>query len=846
MKGFLVFTFIIQVVVFASAARAQIVPESEAETKRKDKEKFTKDAEEIYRAVGIDGIVPFSAFYKTFVAYYTYYEKTNKKALLTFFNYSIPNKEDRLVTIEFDKKTKFIQAHAGHGINSSADPKDPNRPCQQIQKSIELDGRTQKIKICENSRTSIPAVSFSNTLNSLQSSLGFIMAKNPGSPTLPVGKNLQLEGLESTNDQIANRGIYFHSGEGEISQGCIMVPQSHFNRYFEIIKGGTLIYAFQALASSSSTDVDEGELNRAIEVRKKISYAQSSDYSNVRPTMQEFGQTTLSQARPSVGAAYMGIGGPTQIPELLKGSSKYEVCQKLSDSSWSDTVSFINAGGDPSERFRGSWTELNQYVIDNAIQNQPAVELAEQRVATINDCVAMAHISNRTNFSKPNINMPEKKSSTDGSITCVYNGPESQDYQACLRTIEAQNILQKAEADTHLKQEENFKNSAEKRVAQVQSASASGYTPSSVTNPTNSNQNVSNTKTFGLQANGPDFQGGNNAQFQALGQASSMISDHSNVAVERANISQSKLDQLMAIASQIPTSDSLYDECSNRFAKHGTVSINEYNEFAHTRLEEPKSFQAERDYCQAAVSKQVNPIHNQPAREEIKKVLKSYGREVQEYTSKSNNLLQQTALSPSIDNSLFGLNLNGNGANFQDQFNTSGLANATNQDQGSSVLLGRRTSNGNGSSGLDSLVGGANIHSGVYDPTSEAAKKGKGFAGSDFSLVSNGYSGALRGTSSVGNGITGGIFDEEFYRKINLALEHPEQLDSLKLTPEQMKEYLDRKSYFDSMTNGEEVGRRAPASGTVLDFKDKTQLPINDKDLNIFDIISTRYAKKFF
>ncbi len=801
-----------------------------------EKERFKKEAEEIYKSVDIGGIVPFADFYKGYVGYFKFRNQLNGTPIISFLNYSVPNTQERFVTVDFKQRKVLYLTHAAHGVNSSAADQSGRTPCSQTESRVDENGRSHPA--CPWIR-GVPAVAFSNTLSSYQSSKGFIMAAETNYSRV-VTWNLKLKGLETDlNGLLYNRGVVFHPASypsfGGLSLGCIAVPQNKFDQGFQLLRGNTLIYAFEGstLRSNSGTDVDNQDLERAVESNKNPNFAQSPDVANVKPTRPDFSETSLSQSTPSLGAIALGVvavGGavalmsgsssknsppptPSTAPavvntsagsvETLKGSAKYEQCQQLSDTSWKETVAHINSGGNPSDRFKGSWQELNQTIINNSIENGPAVELAEKRLATINDCVAMAHVSSRTDFNKPNINSPEKKSSADGSITCVYNGPESQDYQACLKAIAAHDALMKAEADAHAKQEANYKASAEKRVGQVN---------------------------------------GNNAQAKALEQASGLLADHSQVAQERAEISQAKIDHLAAVAAQIPTTDSLYDECTARFTKHGTVSINEYNEFAGVFMAEAKPFQAERDYCLSAVSRQVNPLHNQPAREEIKKVLKSFGKEMQEYASKSSNLLQKTAQTPAIDDSLFGLDVAGHPAGY------SAFGSNHGEDDFASVLS---FDNGARSSGLDKK--GFPIVGSPFDKgdnslgvNSASVGVGRGFSGSDYALSTSGATVESRVKRTMGNSISGGIYDEEFYRKINLALQNPDQLDSLQLSPDQMREYLDRKHYYDSLSRGADTtSKRAPASAETVEFKDKVEGPISDKELNIFEIISSRYAKKF-
>ena len=771
---------------------------------KEEQEKFKREAQDIYRSVNISSIVPYEAFLKGYVGYQKYRKRLNGAPIITFLNYSIPSNRPRLVTVDFQSRTVPFVSHAAHGRNSASQD---GGVCQRTE-VLDMGGKS--VPACPHIN-GVPGVGFSNSGNSLQSSLGFIMASEPNMGKV-VGKSLILKGLEEGNSQIQSRSILFHDGayveSGGNSWGCIAIPPAMFDKGYELLKNNTLIYSFEgskASSGSGESPSEQEDLKEAVAASKDQNYSSTPDVSNVKKEKPAFEELDIAKANPSIGARAMGItpvaGAAKSTPpsEILKGSSKFEECQNLSDRSWEDTVKFINDGGNASECFRGSWSELHQTIIKGSVENVDAMNMAEARLAIINDCVALAH-EQHADYKMPNINQPQTKSSKDKSINCVYQGAESQDYQACLATIDAHDALLANEEAAHKQQESDFKSSSENRVNQVS---------------------------------------GENAQSIALSQLSGLATDHSNVALERADISSQKIDKLAAVAARIPTKDSLYDECKEKFSKHGTVSIDEYNQFAKVFMAQPKPYGAERDYCQAAITNNVNPIQNQKAREEVKQELKKYGREMDEYTSKSSALLNRTTQTPGLNESSFGMALTD--LNMQNSASNLGADKFGGNTDGTSILMSN---------------GGTNTNGGNFNnkPTLELSKNGASQGYNSFSGLSGGHlgysapvpSGGPGDASLAANYGSNGIYNEDFYSKINMALQNPSKVNELNLSPSQMKEFLTRLNYKNLMAKGSnDISGRSPASVLgAATIKDQPQ-EIGSKEQNIFDIISSRYSKKF-
>jgi hypothetical protein len=788
----------------------------EQESDQQKVEKFKRETIELYQNLGIQNLVDFDSFTKAYMGFFLYKNRLNGKPLISFLNYSIPNNQERFITIDFVSRTIQLRSKAGHGVNSTC-----TTEC----------GREQTC--CQNTWGK-PGVIFSNREGSWRSSIGLLVAGEKVSPGGKIGENLVLRGLEPTNSLAESRGIKFHTGHnGEfygVSQGCITLPGNEFRKGYEMLSNKTLIYAFEGNARQSYAGFqNENEVLKAARIKEGTGFvsvptvsATFTDKTMADSKAAKATRSLASRAYPNKGS-YSGFGmwgdssdtNKLPIPEnvdgitILKGSKKFEECQLLSDSSWKDTVAFINQGGNPSERFRGQWMDFDKWAAENGYNDGETQLLAQKRTAIVNDCVAMAHISTRTDFDKKNINEPETRSTADGKITCVYKGPESQDYQSCLRTISIHDALLAAETNVHDTQNANYSADAANRLNLIRAQSASGSQLS---------------------------------QGNIVNQAKSFTDEAARLTQARANISQEKLNALKNEASQIPTRDSLYDECVAKFTKHGTVGMDDFNDVSNIYMkDQAEPYTQERDYCLQAVSSQVQPIHNQKAREEIKGVLKSFGEEVVDYESKSKNLLTQSATAPAIGDSYYGFAISGKAG-------STPLVLKENANQGADSLFKDIDSSlsANAARNLASTrnaISSRAMNNYKKDRT-QVSNKGKGFQGSDFSLT-NTYGSASGGAVSGSGG--SGIYNEEFYTKINLALQHPDQLDSLHLSEDQLKEYYNQKNYFDSFktAKNEMDQARSPAS-KIVDLKEQTPSPIADKEMNLFEIISLRYTKKFY
>lgn len=172
----------------------------------------------LYEELNLSGEICFQAFEQAMKGY----DKVQPaNAILTVIDFSKPSTEDRMYVIDLEKKEILIQSVVAHGKRSG-----------------------------ENYTTS-----FSNKPGSSQSSLGFFLTENTYKGR--NGLSLVLIGLEKgINDNVKRRGVVIHganyanktaaqrSGRLGRSFGCPAVPHSINKEIINVIKNGTLVYAY--------------------------------------------------------------------------------------------------------------------------------------------------------------------------------------------------------------------------------------------------------------------------------------------------------------------------------------------------------------------------------------------------------------------------------------------------------------------------------------------------------------------------------------------------------------------------------------------------------------------------
>lgn len=733
-----------------------------AQADQASEENYNKERDEIYQAIEASDPkpeIPKEAFDQGYLAYQSLKAKgaVANLPIITFVNFSIRSDNQRLYVVDIKDKKIILTSHVAHGKNSGGH--------------------------------SSPATSFSNRDNSNQSSLGFYLTGETYSGK--HGSSLRLDGLSGNlNSEARNRSIVIHAADyvrdGGRSFGCLALPPDINMKAISLLKNHTLIYTF-----TSSNYAKLGDKNTAITASADKTYSNIPDVTTVAAEFPTF----ESIKKVSGAKAAIGIGGAAAAGvTILNGSKKYEQCQNLSNQPWSDTVKGINQGNNPSSYFTGSWAELHQEVKDKEIDNEDAVKLSQDRLSEINDCVAVAHVSERTDFKKEDINKPESKSSADGKIKCTYNGPESQDYNSCLEAINTYEALGIKEKEIHAEQATDLKNTSAQKLSKVN---------------------------------------GVNAQETSLAYSKESQEKLADITTQRAEISNDKLNMLSAIASKIPTTDSLFDECQAKFQKHGVVSKDEFTAFVKMYSTRPVEVEDKTNHCAKAVSSEVNPIHNEVARAQIKTVLKQFGKEVVDYNSKSLAFLNRDK--PSLGSgSGSGINITNSNNDFLNvNLNSSNNdSNSDSSDINNEEILGfNNFNNKNGANNSN-----VSYNSLLLSKTNSNDKN-------SFAAIipfSNTYSTtSMSGANFDKNAkILNGVYDEKFYEKITMALKNPELLESLKLSNEQMKEYLARKKYLDSLNTNQ---ARVPASDKAANNIET--ISFHSKDMNLFEIISVKYRE---
>ncbi|MGB1204582.1 MAG: murein L,D-transpeptidase catalytic domain family protein [Chitinophagales bacterium] len=179
---------------------------------------FNARAKKMYRDCGLEGIVRYDVFKQAFAGF----EKASRKRrndILTIIDYSKASSEERFFVINLKKKRLEYKTLVAHGQNSG----------------------TQY------------AHTFSNKVNSLQSSLGFFVTAETY-----IGKHgysMRLDGIEyGINHKARERAIVMHAAE-YVSQrfisvhnrigrswGCPALPTYLNREIINTIKGGSCIY----------------------------------------------------------------------------------------------------------------------------------------------------------------------------------------------------------------------------------------------------------------------------------------------------------------------------------------------------------------------------------------------------------------------------------------------------------------------------------------------------------------------------------------------------------------------------------------------------------------------------
>lgn len=175
--------------------------------------------QQLYHDCGLENIMSFKAFQKSLDGYKTF---NTKKHIITIVDFTLPSSQKRCFVIDIENKKLLYATLVAHGRNSG----------------------------------DLLAESFSNTLNSYQSSPGFYLVGEP-IQSAKHGLALLLYGMEKgVNDNARKREIIIHgasyvsekfvqqNGRLGRSHGCPALPNELMPVIAPIIANGSLLYIY--------------------------------------------------------------------------------------------------------------------------------------------------------------------------------------------------------------------------------------------------------------------------------------------------------------------------------------------------------------------------------------------------------------------------------------------------------------------------------------------------------------------------------------------------------------------------------------------------------------------------
>ena len=215
-RGFLIFSTLLLMLVSTTSFSME-----EGEVKSLYNEmKLSKKIKTLYSEMKLSKKISYQLFENAVIGY-DKLEAKRKKSILTIIDYSKPSTEERFYVLDLKKKEVVFKTRVAHGKNTGGNV----------------------------------AKSFSNTVDSLKSSLGFFLTNETY-----YGRNgysLRLDGLEEgINDRARERTIVIHgatyatdeflrrNGRLGRSWGCPALPKGINKTVIDTIKDGSVIFVY--------------------------------------------------------------------------------------------------------------------------------------------------------------------------------------------------------------------------------------------------------------------------------------------------------------------------------------------------------------------------------------------------------------------------------------------------------------------------------------------------------------------------------------------------------------------------------------------------------------------------
>jgi hypothetical protein len=629
---------------------------------------------------------------------------------------------------------------------------------------------------------------FSNEKGSHQSSLGFYITT--GEYQGANGRSMAMYGIDSDfNNHIHTRLVVLHSAtyvkDGAVGPtwGCLGVKIGLHEKLIDLLQNGKIIYVHQNNYNSSDI-VSDSSFPSGVDGSR---YGQTA---NVSITDDDHKVSTFlnnPEFANIIGQTFAGSGG-----ETLNGPEEYEQCQGHSTKSWKAT----GQSSDVQGALRASYGDLDQKFANNR-ENISISEVTQQtndHYNELRECAALSYATSHTSYDDPNLNQAIAQSSTDEGFPCVRNGAISQDSKACLEYLSAYDETLKEREELNANQAKGFEDFAQGKTEVVMNSG--------------------------------------NIQIDALKAQRDANTLTTQYAQQSAQLENKQLEILAAVRDNIPTKESLIKECKTRMK-------NEYNEQQATQDFKAIVGQYDSRYtqtptqqpaCENIITKlESELIQNTEARHRANEIILKKADKESEYYKKAAAFKARAAAMGKLNSGITG------GINFNDSMSADNCEDCSANDRSSNAYNGSSSSYGaNGKYGRNgNSKFGLNGSSVGNQKTVFSNNRNKNYK-------------KRKGSSSSNN------FMAQFGSKFNKNKKGSNT--SKVLNFQNNKEYAmmakqgasKNRNFFNNSRTISSVG--ANGSRDESNFRNASDLmfDINEnKNLNIFDIISVRYRKKF-